>query len=124
MGAPAAHRAWIGWVRDVFKVSARRACHATGVWRSVVCYKSRRPVQEPLRRRPRERALVRVSYGHKRLHVLLRREWWTINHKRTRRLYREEGLQLGRYRGPKRRKRVGVRRGLSVRVPAEQPNLR
>jgi putative transposase len=69
-------------------------------------------------------ALVRVSDGHKRLHVLLRREGWTINHKRTRRLYREEGLQLGRYCGPKRRKRVGVGRGLPVRVPAKQPNVR
>ena len=124
MVGPAAHRAWIGWVRDVFQVSTRRACRATGVWRSVVSYKSRRPAQEPLRRRLRELALVRVSYGHKRLHVLLRREGWAINHKRTRRLYREEGLQLGRYRGPKRRKRVGAGRGRPVRAPADQPNVR
>jgi putative transposase len=124
MVGPAAHRAWIGWVRDVFQVSTRRACRATGVWRSIVCYKSRRPAQDPLRRRLRELALVRVSYGHKRLHVLLRREGWTINHKRTRRLYREEGLQLGRYRGPKRRKRVGAGRGRPVRAPADQPNVR
>lgn len=124
MVGPAVHRAWIGWVRDGFQVSTRRACRATGVWRSVVCYKSRRPTQEPLRRRLRELALVRVSYGHKRLHVLLRREGWTINHQRTRRLYREEGLQLGRSRGPKRRKRVGAGRGRPVRAPAEQPNVR
>ena len=88
MVGPAAHRAWIGWVRDVFQVSTRRACRATGVWRSVVSYKSRRPSQEPLRRRLRELATVRLSYARKRLHVLLRREGWAINHKRTRRLSR------------------------------------
>jgi putative transposase len=79
---------------------------------------------EPLSRRLRELALVRVSYGPKRRHVLLRRDGWTINHTRTRRLYREEGLQLGRYRGPKRRPRVGAGRGRPVRTPAEQPNVR
>jgi putative transposase len=89
-----------------------------------VSYKSRRPSQEPLRRRLRELATVRVSYGHKRLHVLLRREGWAINHKRTRCLYREEGLQLGRVRGPKRRKRVGAGRGRPVRTPAAEANVR
>ncbi len=99
------------------RVALRRVLH-------VVCYKSRRPAQEPLRCRLRELALVRVSYGHKRLRVLLRREGWAINHERTRRLYREEGLQLGRYRGPKRRKRVGAGRGRPVRTPADQPSVR
>jgi putative transposase len=100
MVRPAARRLWVQWVREAFQVSTRRACRATGVWRTGVLYRSRRPSQEPLRRRLRELACVRVSYGQKRLHVLLRREGWAINHKRTRRLYREEGLQLGRRRGP------------------------
>jgi putative transposase len=109
------------WIQEAFQVSMRRACHATGVWRSGILYQSRRPSQEPLRRRLRELASVRVSYGQKRLHVLLRREGWAINHKRTRRLYREEGLQLGRRRGPKRRKHVSTR---PVRAPVERPNMR
>lgn len=33
-------------------------------------------------------------YGYKRLHVLLRREGFTINHKRTYRIYKESGLAL------------------------------
>jgi putative transposase len=45
---------------------------------------------------------ARVRYGYRRIHVLLRGEGWTINHKRSRRLYREEGLQLRR-KTPKRK---------------------
>jgi len=44
-------------------------------------YRSRRPAQEALRRRLKELAAVRTSYGYRRLHVLLRREGWPINHK-------------------------------------------
>jgi putative transposase len=35
-----------------------------------------------------------VRYGYRRVHVLLRREGWRINHKKTLRIYRELGLQL------------------------------
>ena len=110
------------WIQAVFQVSRRRACLVTGVHRSLVAYQSRRPSQEPLRQRLRELASVRVSYGHPRLHILLRREGWAVNHKRTARLYREEGLQLGRRRGPKRRKAVMSTR--PVRAPVVRPNAR
>ena len=32
-------------------------------------------------------AQARVSYGYRRIHVLLRREGWQVNHKRVYRLY-------------------------------------
>jgi len=112
----------VQWIQAVFQVSRRRACLVTGVHRSLVAYQSRRPSQEPLRQRLRELASVRVSYGHPRLHILLRREGWAVNHKRTARLYREEGLQLGRRRGPKRRKAVMSTR--PVRAPVVRPNAR
>jgi putative transposase len=35
-----------------------------------------------------------VRYGYRRLHVLLLREGYRLNHKRTYRLYREEGLSI------------------------------
>ena len=35
-----------------------------------------------------------MRYGYRRLHVLLRREGWRVNHKRVYRLYREEGLGI------------------------------
>src|SRR5690606_28857453 len=46
--------------------------------------------------------------GYKRLHVLLRREGWRVNHKLVYRLYREERLALKRRR-PKRRKSAAPR---------------
>ena len=44
--------------------------------------------------RIRELAEVRVSYGYRRIHVLLLREGWKVNHKRVYRLYRQEGLTM------------------------------
>ena len=51
---------------------------------------------------------TRVRYGHRRVHVMLRREGWQINHKRTRRIYNESGLQL-RKKPPKRRVKAKLR---------------
>ena len=46
------------------------------------------------RMRIKDIASTRVRYGYKRIHILLQREGWKINHKRVYRLYREEGLNL------------------------------
>ena len=57
-------------------------------------YRSHRRDPTPLRMRLRELAAVRLSYGYRRLHVLLCREGWKVNHKLVYRLYREEGLEV------------------------------
>lgn len=62
--------------------------------------------------RLKELAGSRVRYGYRRLHVLLRREGWEINHKRTYRLYSEEGLSI-RTRTPRRRRACRYRSGRS-----------
>jgi putative transposase len=98
----------VAWGQESFQVSQRRACGAFGVARSSVCYRSIRPTQEPLRARIREIASIRVSYGYRRVHVLLRREGWRVNAKRVRRLYRDEGLSL-RSKKPKRRRSASPR---------------
>ncbi len=68
--------------------------------------------------RIKELAATRVRYGYRRIHVLLRREGWEINHKRTHRLYRELGLQL-RSKTPKRKVKAKLR---DDRTPATAPN--
>ncbi len=78
--------------------------------RSLVTYHSRKAPRGTLRQRLRELAAVRVSYGYKRLHILLRREGWPVNLKRIYRLYGEEALALRRRRRP-RRHRSAVPRG-------------
>lgn len=108
------------WGQESYRVSQRRACGTFGVARSSVCYKSIRPTQEPLRVRIREIASVRVSYGFRRVHVLLRREGWKVNLKRVHRLYRDEGLSL-RSKKPKRRRSASPRiERPAGRVPNER----
>ena len=81
-------------------------------------YKSRRAGQADLELRIKEICATRVRYGYRRVHVLLRREGWLINHKKARRIYRELGLQL-RNKTPKRRVKAKLR---DDRRPATQPN--
>lgn len=85
-----------------YGVSERRACEVMAAGRSTVRYVSVRPKQEALRRRLRELAEIRVAYGYRRLHVLLRREGWKVNAKRVYRLYKVEGLAM-RKKVPRRR---------------------
>jgi putative transposase len=58
--------------------------------------------------RIREITAVRVHYGYRRVHVMLRREGWMDNHKRVYRVYRAEGLSL-RHQRPKRNKSARLR---------------
>lgn len=78
------------------------------IGRSALRYKHRRRDDGPLRQRIREIAVTRVRYGEERIHTLLRREGWPDNHKRVRRVYREEGLNL-RSKRPRRSKAASHR---------------
>ncbi|MBB2695158.1 UNVERIFIED_ORG: putative transposase, partial [Rhizobium esperanzae] len=82
-------------------ISIRRACGALNFDRSTHHYTSRRADQAGLERRIREICEIRVRYGYRRVHVLLEREGWGTNIKRTYRIYRDLGLQL-RNKTPKR----------------------
>ncbi len=62
--------------------------------RSSYYYRKRADPQTELRVRLKDLAGARVRYGYRRLHVLLVREGWQINHKRVYRLYKSEGLSL------------------------------
>jgi len=64
------------------------------IGRSALRYRSTRRDEQPLRERIKEIAVSRVRYGQDRIFMLLRREGWPDNHKRVRRIYREEGLNL------------------------------
>jgi putative transposase len=64
-------------------------------------------------------AAARVRYGYRRVHVLLSREGWRVNHKRVYRLYRLEGLSL---RLKMRKKRVSG--GRVVQPAPTAPNQR
>jgi transposase InsO family protein len=71
-------------------------------------YKSRRREQAGVEARIKEICQTRVRYGYRRVHVLLRRQGWEVNLKRTHRIYNELGLQL-RNKTPKRRVKAKLR---------------
>jgi putative transposase len=99
-------------------VSIRRACRVLLVDTSTYHYKSRRCGQADLEKRIKEIAETRMRYGYRRVHVVLQREGWMINIKRTYRLYSGLGLQL-RNKTPKRRAKAKLRED---RCPASEPN--
>ncbi|MHA6721369.1 IS3 family transposase, partial [Sphingomonas sp. RS6] len=109
MVAPAARREAVAHLERVFEVSQRRACDVLGVDRTMVRYRSRRGDDGAIRERMRGLASERRRFGYRRLHWLLGREGVRINHKKFRRLYREERLQV--------RRRGGRKRALGTRDP-------
>ena len=63
--------------------------------------------------RLRELSAARPRFGYRRLHVLLQREGWKVNHKKVQRIYTEEGLTV-----PQRRRKKRVPH---ERVPLDAP---
>jgi putative transposase len=78
----------VAHLQEVFEVSQRRVCAVLGADRTMVRYVSRRPDDAKARKRFRELASQRRRFGYRRLHWLLCREGWAMNHKKFRWLYR------------------------------------
>jgi putative transposase len=115
MVTPAAKREAVAHVRSAFELSERRACRTIGCVRMTVRYCSRRPPDTKLRERLKALAHERRRFGYRRLLVLLRREGFTVNHKRLFRIYREERLMV--------RRRSGRKRALGTRAPMLVPQF-
>ncbi len=114
---PAAKREAVAHLCDGHGASQRRACRAIGSDRTSIRYRSRRLDDASIRARLLELAAVRHRFGWRRLRVLLSREGVHLNHKKLRRLYVEERLQV--------RRCIGRRRAAVTRVPllpAQGPN--
>lgn len=116
---PARKREAAHWLCGHFAIAARRSCRLLGIQRSSFYYQSHAKDQTALRIRLRDLAAARPRFGYRRLHILLRREGWPVNHTRILRLYRLEELQW--------RMRQRRKRGSYLRVPlptATQANQR
>ncbi len=109
----------MGHLQGTYQVSERRACRVLKVWRSVQRYVPQVQADEPvILHRMTEIAQTRVRYGDRRIHVLMSREGWRINHKRLYRLYQQAGLNL-RMKRPRRRVSAAHR---AARTTPEQAN--
>ena len=113
MVTPAARREAVAHLRVAYEVSERRACSTLGTDRTSVRYRSTRPDDAALRSRLRELASQRRRFGYRRLHILMTREGLVMNHKKLRRLYREERLAV--------RRRGSRKRALGTRAPMALP---
>ena len=113
MVTPVVKRQAVAHLGQLFEVSQRRACQVISADRTSMRYRSVRPDDAALRARLRELAAVRRRFGYRRLQLMLRREGTFVNHKKIRRLYREERLQV--------RRRGGRKRALGTRAPMVLP---
>lgn len=111
---PDAKRKSVAHLMEVHQVSQRRACSALDVDRSTVRYRSRRADDTDLRDAMKAVAKERRRFGYRRLHVMVQRQGWLVNHKKFRRIYREEKLQV--------RRRGGRKRALGTRRPIVVPD--
>jgi putative transposase len=99
---PCVKRRMAADVVEVHPISHRRAAGLLQLQRSVYYYRSHAKDTTALRMRLRELAASRPRYGYRRLHILLQREGWVLNHKKVYRLYHAENLMV-RTRKKKRR---------------------
>lgn len=113
MVGPQAGREAVRVARAEGRLSERRACGLIGVDRASARYRPRSSDDGALRQQLRKLAAERRRFGYRRLHVLLVREGWAVNHKRVYRLYRAAGLQVGQ----RKRKRRAVRERVPLAAP-------
>ena len=98
-----AHQVSQRWARDVLQID-----------RSTVRYLSRRGDDAELRDAIKRVSRERRRFGCRRIHVMIAREGFAVNHKKVRRIYTEEKLQV-RHRG-------GRKRALGTRKPMVLPD--
>ena len=115
---PAGKRALVSHLIEAHKFSERRSCRLADLNLSTWQYRARRKEQPGLRARIKELAGLRRRFGYRRIHALLRREGWSVNHKAVHRIYVEEGLQVRK----RKRKRIsqGERRPMLIPEAANE----
>jgi putative transposase len=106
---------------DRLGLSERRACQITGQHRSTQRHAPVRAADDAaLRAELRRISRERPRWGYRRAHQLLLDDGWQLNVKRTRRLWREEGLRVPRKR--RKRQRLGDSTVEGRRLRAQRPD--
>ncbi len=101
-------------LKDDYKMSENHACKLLEFPRSTNRYISMKQDDSKIRERVLHWAEKRPRYGSPRIHHMLLRDGFKINHKKTERIYAEEGLSL--------RKKSKKRKYKSeIRTPLQEP---
>jgi putative transposase len=111
-----AKRKAVGFLMTELGLSERRSCRIVGLARSVQQYRPVPKDDAAVVARMKDLASEYRRYGCPRLHAMLRREGLVVNHKRTYRLYIEQGLQVR----TKKRRKLPRRDRVAVQAP-ERP---
>jgi putative transposase len=111
--SPATKRRCAKELTEKYPLSERRIFRLIALHRSVGRYTTRRKSDEETKEQIKSVAQERPRFGYRRIHVMLKKNGTTINHKKLFRLYQEMGLKI-RKRGS--RKRVIGIRALKVRA--------
>ena len=114
MVTPVVRRQAVVHLCEVHGLSQRRACRVLQVDRSMVRYWSVRVDDTELRDAIKRVSRERRRFGYRRIHVMIEREGHMVNHKKLRRIYTEEKLQV--------RRRGGRKRALGTRKPMVLPD--
>ncbi|QEY31819.1 IS3 family transposase [Synechococcus sp. RSCCF101] len=119
--SPERRRRAVVVLQQRYRASERFTCRVVGQNRSTQRHGGRAPgVEETkLRHRLREIAAEHIRWGRRMAHRVLRREGWSVNHKRVQRIWREEGLQRPT---PRKQKRARPADGSVRRHQAEHPH--
>ena len=81
VGLPAQREA-ITFLKNEFKVSERKACKAISIERSSIRYKKRLDKNLEIKARMIHWSEKRPRYGHPRIHEMILRDGFKVNHKR------------------------------------------
>lgn len=111
---PDGRRQAVAYLCEAHGVSQRRACNVMQTDRSSVRYQSKRVNDNEQREAIKRISKERRRFGYRRINVMLQREGIHMNHKKLRRIYEEEKLQV--------RRRGGRKRALGMRRPMEVPD--
>ncbi len=108
-------------LEDRLDLSERRACQIAGQHRSTQRHEPKRSQDDhALRARLRELSRERPRWGYRRAHARLVEEGWSLNRKRTQRIWREEGLRVPVRR--RKRQRLGESTVPADRLTAKRPD--
>jgi len=108
-------------LQDRLGFSERRACRLAGQYRSTQRYEPQiASDDQALRRALRRISGQRPRWGYRRAHQLLLEQGWSVNRKRTQRLWREEGLRVPQRR--RKRQRLGESTVPAQRLRAQEPD--
>lgn len=100
---PSEKRAEAQYLTEKYQRPSARICRLLGLSISTQKYQEKSKDDGLIREKFEELIEGHRRFGHPRLFVLIKRGMPEVNHKRTRRIYREMGLQIGR----RRRKKLG-----------------